>query len=68
VNTIRPAVVLIVAVICLAALEGYALYLGMNGTLFALTIGLIGSIAGVSVGKIWGRSVPVEKEKPGERE
>lgn len=62
-NPRQSTALLVVAVLCLAFLEAYALYLGHNGTWFALTLTLIGSIAGVSVGKVWGAKNVKESQK-----
>lgn len=65
-NPKQSTLLLVVAVLSIAFLEAYALYLGHNGTWFALTLTLIGSIAGVSVGKVWGRTVSRQLQKADE--
>ncbi len=49
-----PVSVLVTAIVAMTVMELFALYRGINGTLFALTMGLIGAVAGVSVGNLFG--------------
>ena len=51
--------VVVVAVLSLVGLEGIALMKGINGTLFAATIGAIGSL----VGYVFGRSTSAKESK-----
>ncbi len=54
-KTGRPSTaVLITAILCMTALELFALSHRINGTLFALSMGLIGAVAGVGVGRVFG--------------
>lgn len=48
----QSAPILIVAMVVVGALEGYALYLGHNGLLLTSAIGVICVLAGVKAGKV----------------
>jgi len=41
--------IVICAIICIAGLMGYALFLGRNGLLLTATIGVIAALAGVAM-------------------
>ncbi|MCI0596988.1 MAG: hypothetical protein L0Z48_10685 [candidate division Zixibacteria bacterium] len=57
-----PAVVLIAAVLVLGALEGIALWRGVNGFYFATTVGAVCGLCGVTAGKlIWDKRVERQK-------
>jgi len=42
----------IIAIIVIAALEGFALYLGINGALLAGTVAIIAGLGGYTAGKV----------------
>jgi len=44
--TAYKTVLSVTAIFCISGLEGYAMYLGFNGTLFALALCIIAGIAG----------------------
>ena len=48
-------VVVGLAIVTVAGLEAFALYLGHNGQLFAGSIGVIGLLAGAKIGDIFKR-------------
>ena len=48
-------VVVGVAILTVAGLEAFALYLGHNGQLFAGSIGIIGLLAGAKIGDFFRR-------------
>ena len=49
------SVVVALAILSVAGLEAYVLYLGHNGQLFAGSIGIIGLLAGAKVGDFFKR-------------
>jgi len=45
-NRQYPKSVVITAILCIAGLEAYAMYLGINGKLFSLAIAAMAGLAG----------------------
>ncbi len=47
-----PTIVLVCAIFAATALEGLAIWKGQDGKFFAATMGLIGALGGVTVGRL----------------
>ena len=50
-STKRTAPVIVAAIVVIGALEAYALYQGINGTIFVLVVGAVCALGGERIGR-----------------
>lgn len=63
-----PVPVLITAIVCMTALEGLAIYRGVDGKFFAMSMGLIGAAAGVSIEGLWAPLARLRRKPEGSKD